>query len=522
MKRQSLVVAVLALWSGCLVPQEQASNQKAEACTKCHGDETRAGTALERAAPPFDTRGNTESQFPSVGAHAQHLSPGPTHAAVACSECHVVPTTSADDEHNTGRTEIVFGAMATRDGGLAPSYDSATQRCSNSGCHGPVSGVWSRPRAQGEQCGVCHGLPPAPPHPQAGACFVCHSTVDADGGFVLAKQHLNGFIDVAPAACDSCHGQGEFGAPPRALDGGVARSHVGVGAHQAHLDGGTTTAPVACQSCHVVPGSYVTPSHPNGGRAEVKLIGADVWNSQSQTCTSQCHGGISPNWATDVELSCTSCHGAPPPEPHPQVSNCSLCHPNATGFKGREVKDKTQHVNGQVEVSVSASCDACHGDAVSPAPPRDAQGRTDTALTSVGAHRSHVIGRGLARTVRCQDCHKVPSQTVSAGHLNGVAEVVFSGVAKANGAQPVYTGVTCANSACHDIAHFTAAPGGGNATTPIWTVVDGTQVSCTSCHGMPPPAPHPARDDCGACHHNVTTLRLFVNPERHVDGRVDF
>jgi predicted CxxxxCH...CXXCH cytochrome family protein len=118
---------------------------------------------------------------------------------------------------------------------------------------------------------------------------------------------------------------------------------------------------------------------------------------------------------------------------------------------------------------------------------------------------------GLARVVQCPECQMVPSAVVQGQHLDGVAQITFTEVARANlaqptktcGNEPTYQAGTCASAACHDIANYTVAPGGGTVTTPRWTMVDGSQATCTSCHGMPPPLPHVQRSACESCHLNV-------------------
>ena len=114
--------------------------------------------------------------------------------------------------------------------------------------------------------------------------------------------------------------------------------------------------------------------------------------------------------------------------------------------------------------------------------------------------------------------------TVDAGtHLDGVTQVRFQGVARSNLATATYVTGSCTN-ACHDVSHLVGIPGagGGQRTSPRWTMVDGTQRQCDSCHGAPPPLPHPARTDCGACHLNAQADGGFVRPDLHVNGRVEF
>jgi hypothetical protein len=62
----------------------------------------------------------------------------------------------------------------------------------------------------------------------------------------------------------------------------------------------------------------------------------------------------------------------------------------------------------------------------------------------------------------------------------------------------------------------------GTVTEPVWTDVDGSQATCGSCHGLPPPAPHssettatPATGDGEGRRHP----RLAAG--KHLDGVVD-
>lgn len=504
--RGHILFLVPLLLTACFIPRDREPVDADKACTRCHGDATREGDRLTRAAPPFDIFGNTGVQFPGVGAHELHLKGSSSSRAVQCSECHRVPEKALDDGHDDGVTSFSFGAIANGDGGAR--YDFGARRCTTA-CHRGTSGVWTRPLPEAQRCGTCHALGPPAPHPRVGACSICHAgVIGSDGGIVNPQLHVDGTVQVADVACDACHGAQPSGLPA-------------TGAHVAHVQGGTFTRPVACAQCHAVPASIATPSHPNGGSAEV--LTSAGWSSASATCLNACHG-TSPLWSSGQSLSCTGCHGAPPPLPHPPVQNCQLCHPTASGALGREFADRTRHVDGTLDVDVSAACDGCHGSAATPAPPRDTNGATATTLRSVGAHQAHVVGRGLARVVQCNECHRVPLQTVAPGHLDGQVQVQFGGVALANLAQARWdaTALTCANTACHDISNWTSAPGGGDAVAPQWTRVDRTQVSCTGCHGFPPPAPHVARTDCESCHLNATAQRTFVRPELHVNGHVDF
>ncbi len=124
-------------------------------CSACHGDATRPGTALEQAAPPFDTRGLSGTNEVTVGAHQGHLSKG-----VACATCHVVPPTGDITHGEAPTATVVFsgnrvGANATP---VAP-WNRDQPTCANY-CHGPAMGgtvprpLWTRTTPLG--CAACH------------------------------------------------------------------------------------------------------------------------------------------------------------------------------------------------------------------------------------------------------------------------------------------------------------------------------------------------------------------------------
>ena len=178
-------------------------------CTSCHGDATRANTALNprlSAAPPQGTHGETTTNQRPVGAHPSHLRDGALRGALACTECHVVPRSIL---HADGVGDLAFGALA-RSGGLSPSWDGTT--CSATYCHGAslqggtlTQPVWTTVNATQAACGTCHGLSPATGHhAQHGAfdCRFCHGAGFV--GLVTPKRvntavHLDGSTQVGGA-----------------------------------------------------------------------------------------------------------------------------------------------------------------------------------------------------------------------------------------------------------------------------------------------------------------------------------
>jgi predicted CxxxxCH...CXXCH cytochrome family protein len=512
-----------------------------QGCDGCHGE---AG----QPAPPRDLSGDRTTDAPGVGAHRAHLEGGHLRTPIACGECHPVPATLEAATHldlEPGVT-LRFGALATT-GGLVPAYAPADQTCANVYCHGATlaggtvgSPVFTRVDGRQRACDACHGAPPPSPHPARADCVTCHpGSVRADGTIDLAGgRHLDGTLDVAALGCDACHGADGDPAPPAALDGTVEPTARGVGAHDAHLRGGALGGPVACESCHLVPELQTDPGHfdPSPG-AEVTFSGlavADqtvpVYDPETLTCSGvYCHGaslggggGSDPVWTAPGSVeACDACHGAPPPAPHPAFGACIACHPATVRPDGTIDVVGGRHIDGQVDVLIPG-CDGCHGEDGQAAPPRDLDGRVETTALGVGAHRVHLTGSSLRGPVPCASCHAVPASVVAAGHLDETPEpeVRFGGLARADGAAPTWNRATatCTGVYCHG-----ATRPGGRDTTPVWTLVDGTQVTCGACHGAPPPPPHVASDDCALCHPRTVRRDGSINlaGNAHINGQVE-
>jgi predicted CxxxxCH...CXXCH cytochrome family protein len=169
----------------------------------------------------------------------------------------------------------------------------------------------------------------------------------------------------------------------------------------------------------------------------------------------------------------------------------------------------------------SNPCTECHGSDKRPgdaltqaAPPRDLEGRTATSAPGVGAHLIHLQASATHAEVACDECHLVPESTYSEGHIDTrlPAEVHFGTLARQGDRVPEYQGAThsCVGTYCHAAAQ------------PNWIEPRDSTTTCGTCHGLPPPDPHPQVRDCSACHTNVTPTHEIVDPARHVDGTVDF
>jgi predicted CxxxxCH...CXXCH cytochrome family protein len=382
MTKRLLAVLVPAALLACSAGRDVSAT--AAACTDCHGDAARAGSALLKAAPPRSTRAS------DGGAHLAHLTRN-----VACGACHVVPTSPA---HSDGVVEVRFSGAAVANG-ATPSYAYGT--CSGVYCHGATLGAggkepitsWSGgPLA----CDACHGAPPPSHAATSTACHDCHpGTVKVDGSIdVAGGLHADGLVEAlgghpqgwadpaqhgaaaktALASCRTCHGAQLDGAggtgpscetchaaagyrswqanctfchgakrasydpsnlasaaPPRGTAGETATTDVAVGAHARHLSGGANGPAVACADCHVVP---VDLAHVDGAAAVTFGGGATrggaspSWNGA--TCASTyCHGATlaggtnpTPSWTGgSAQAACGTCHGNPPSTGHHTLSD---------------------------------------------------------------------------------------------------------------------------------------------------------------------------------------------------------
>jgi predicted CxxxxCH...CXXCH cytochrome family protein len=345
-------------------------------CTACHGDPNRAPAALA-PAPPRDTKGNTATTAAGVGAHQAHLAGGALRAALACTDCHVVPTSTA---HAQQPLNLTWSALATDGGRVTPTFDATALTCANY-CHGATLSGGSNPSprwtggAAEAACGSCHGLPPGGNHPAVSGgvttCNGCHPlTVKPDGTIdVAGGKHVDG-SGQTNLTCTSCHGgtlSGGTGAsgsnpiaaaPPRGTKGETATSTRAVGLHAQHLTRTALSTSVVCSSCHTVPTST---SHANGSVTVAFAApgSGGTWNGT--TCSSTyCHGAASVAWAnaTVPTLTCTSCHGNPPGSgQHDLHVNgkgyaCSVCHGTGYGSSG---VNAALHVNGVANVGAPGS-----------------------------------------------------------------------------------------------------------------------------------------------------------------------
>jgi predicted CxxxxCH...CXXCH cytochrome family protein len=113
-------------------------------------------------------------------------------------------------------------------------------------------------------------------------------------------------------------------------------------------------------------------------------------------------------------------------------------------------------------------------------------------------------------------CHKVPGLFNETGHVDSdlPAEVLFSGLAIEEDAGGVWNGTGCSGIYCHGGFEL-----GESGNSPKWTLVDGTQAVCGSCHGLPPGGEHPDTTQCNLCHGTVVDVNNKINDlTKHING----
>ena len=304
-------------------------------------------------------------------------------------------------------------------------------------------------------------------------CAKCHGARCDGGG---ANSSCLTCHSEGPTDCSTCHSD-----PDRE--------------HRAH-------AAFDCARCHEVPASWDAMGHLDAPPADVRLLEPGSFDPIEKRCSEvDCHGATlqdasatnrAPTWrAGEGQADCGTCHGIPPSS-HAS-DRCESCHPIAT------------HVDGVVQIGrTEEGCRGCHGTAERPEP-------------NDRGHQVHLMPElRLRGPIACGDCHLVPDEIESPGHLDSeLPAEVFplaiseTSLAFANGRAPSFSEDTCANVYCHGDAALSWSSG---------------VVSCGSCHGIPPAgAPHDPNfqlGDCAGCH--PTAVDPFGNPRsEHLDGNVD-
>ena len=544
-----LIGLPVLLTTACSESTDYEDVETVEWCFACHGSPENG----DSAPPPTSWRDGD-----SADAHRQHLDAAEWHAAVECVSCHQLPTAVGDKGHVDSDlpAELIFSGLAEADDAV-PRYNPATSKCSETYCHGATLEAggaltepsWNVVDGSQDECGTCHGAPPAGEHPQSDRCEVCHDELmAADGIFVAPELHIDGSVEAnEEVECNACHGNETNSAPPADTVGNTETDAPGVGAHQAHLDaaGLAWRAEVTCNECHVVPENVDEDGHLDTSLpAELtwgSLAKADdaspVYNNDSRCSDVYCHGATlleggantEPDWTVvdGTQDACGSCHSLPPAGGHPNSDDCSACHGEVVADDGGFIAPE-RHIDGEVDVKMA--CNSCHGGGDDPeepanwAPPAALDGSIDTSEPGVGAHQEHLRASDWRAAIDCGGCHPTIEEVDDDRHLDETspADVEWGAgdVARAQGAVPTYDRE---NNRCSDVyCHGAKIASGSGAEDPVWTTVDGTQAACgEACHALPPGGGHPPQDNCSGCHRSVVDAdRNITCAEFHINGRI--
>jgi len=383
-------------------------------------------------------------------------------------------------------------------------------------------------------CQTCHGN-----NFQGGvnspSCANCHKSIDV---------HKTGIIDV-----NSPNFHGKY----KLKDGLADCSQC----HGASFTGGTQSP--SCTTCHstidVHKSGIIDPSSPNfhgkyplkNGFTECKTCHGDNFagGNNSVACTT-CHSTITVHKDGIVTPSSPNFHGNFLKATGWNINACASCHSNtfSGGTQSPSCKTSGCHTSAQGP----AACNTCHGDFNNPsqiAPPKDLDGNTVTTSPGVGAHTKHLAAFANGGSLACSECHTVPSDVNSTGHLgsDGKAEINFGTFSnKLGGSSYDFTTNKCANTYCHGNFEFKKSDASsstaqlqytsdkmvGNNRSPVWTSSSGSETKCSSCHGVDDAHPSPIGhipytiDQCVWCHSGVVDASgTILDPTKHINGKVN-
>jgi len=323
--------------------------------------------------------------------------------------------------------------------------------------------------------------------------------------------------------------------------------------HASDFQGGITG--ISCTNCHnsiaVHKDSLNNVASPN---FHGKSMAANNWDlNQCQQCHSTNFEG------SPISPSCLTCH------PSINVHREGINDPASENFHGKFIASNSwdlmqcrqchaaDYSGGFVSSSCLTchtqkdgpeACNTCHGDFSDPskiAPPTDISGNTSTTIKSVGAHSKHLLDNTLGNKVSCGSCHQTPQSVYDAGHMDSQlpAEVLLKETATLFGASDASyndNSATCSNTYCHgnfvfykDSAvttnQFAYASDRmiGISNAVDWTKIDGTQIQCGTCHGLPPEGHiQVPLNACYQCHRDVIDKQgNIIDKNKHINGVKD-
>jgi predicted CxxxxCH...CXXCH cytochrome family protein len=261
-------------------------------------------------------------------------------------------------------------------------------------------------------------------------------------------------------------------------------------------------------------------------------------------------GGVEPQVHPDgwVTVNSPEFHGAYIAARNYEFDDCRSCHGNdySGGLVGVSCRDCHSDAAGP------EACNTCHGafaadasDLRNVAPPAGLDGETLASQPAVGAHQRHLRYNPSRPVIEaCQECHRVPTDMRSAGHLDALgptADVVFAdsmaSLTTESGVRipaPVFDPGThsCSGTYCHGNWGLLKAQSAndfvyvadkieGNVAAPVWT--SPSTAACGTCHGLPPTGHEPhALTECADCHDGVVDAAGGIaDSTLHMNGKIN-
>ncbi|GFO60527.1 cytochrome c [Geomonas silvestris] len=427
---------------------------------------------------------------------AEHASTDPR----VCSKCHSHNSTagsftaSCDTCHGNPPTVTKWFDPGT----AHPTAYTNCSMCHNTDPSAHQNGVLDVYKT----CNGCHGFPPAYANgnPKVNShgthsytCDKCHASTTSNGTTITTPaNHMNGTYDLQAGTgatftyqysstggtCSnvSCHSGNGIIANVAAAKWGTSlgcngchgdASSLATYAHAKHVNPATGRG-YTCDTCHgaTVSGStnIVNASLHGNGVRDV----AAFYNAAAATCTTACHGSVTPNWKTPSTGACGTCHkalstttgglvasnghgahysAAYGPKLDPTSGNsCSACHVY-TGELG------ANHANGVLNLnagfSTNGACLGCHNQTTNWAGGR----------------------------VTCESCHATTGGALSV--INGITAPDKTLAASQGHGRP---GIGQACTGCHDSTsnHISSALGTTNRLLSAY--VGALNVECNACH----------------------------------------
>jgi len=370
-------------------------------------------------------------------------------------------------------------------------------------------------------------------------CASCHPIVKVHktmtGIFETASDNFHGkyLLKYSLRQCGQCHGANFTGG---SSSPSCSKCHESITVHKIDFQDTTSTnfhgkyisknGIVDCATCH-----------------GAKFSGEKI---SSPTCIT-CHPALEIHQrATISDSTSANFHGKFLKTTGWDISKCATCHGDS--FTGGTQSPSCNTSGCHTGAQGPAACNTCHGDFNNPSqisPPKDLNGNTSPSSPGVGAHTKHVAAFANGASLACSECHTVPSDVNSAGHLgsDGKAELNFGAFAnKSSGAFYNFATNECGNTYCHGNFEFKKSDAGsttaqlqytadkmvGNNRSPVWTTSGGSETKCSSCHGIDDTHPSPIGhvpytiDQCVWCHSSVVDASgTIIDKSKHINGKIN-